>query len=101
MVRKRSRYEKRSRGGCEVVQEGRGSGVCRGSACARKAQETRSEGYNGMELTIPNPNESAKKELCGWCGGLLKKNLWCSGCMTVAYCGTNCQLKAWPNHKKE
>ena len=51
----------------------------------------------GMELTIPNPNESAKKELCGWCGGLLRKNL----CKKVAYCGANCQLKAWPTHKKD
>jgi TPR repeat protein len=55
----------------------------------------------GMELTIPNPNESAKKELCGWCDGLLRKNLWCSGCKKVAYCGADCQLKAWPKHKAE
>jgi TPR repeat protein len=55
----------------------------------------------GMELTIPNPNESAKKELCGWCGGLLRKNLWCSGCKKVAYCGADCQKKAWPKHKAE
>jgi TPR repeat protein len=55
----------------------------------------------GMELMIPNPNESAKKELCGWCGGLLRKNLWCSGCKKVAYCGADCQKKAWPKHKAE
>ena len=55
----------------------------------------------GMELTIPNPNESAKKELCGWCDGLLRKNLWCSGCKKVAYCGADCQKKAWPKHKAE
>jgi hypothetical protein len=57
------------------------------------------ESTKSRELTVINPSESTVKQLCGWCGGLLKKNLWCSGCSSVAYCGAHCQYQHWPTHK--
>ena len=43
-----------------------------------------------------------KKEVlfCGYCEQACRRVLRCSKCKSVAYCGTDCQRKAWPNHKK-
>ena len=40
--------------------------------------------------------------LCGGCGDKPKKGVTfktCSGCTIVAYCCTECQIAAWPDHK--
>ena len=43
-----------------------------------------------------------KKEVlfCGYCEQACRRVLRCSKCKSVAYCGVDCQRKAWPNHKK-
>ena len=37
---------------------------------------------------------------CGYCEQACRKVLRCSKCKSVAYCGVDCQRRAWPNHKK-
>ena len=37
---------------------------------------------------------------CGYCEQACRRVLRCSKCKSVAYCGVDCQRKAWPNHKK-
>jgi hypothetical protein len=37
---------------------------------------------------------------CGYCEQACRRVLRCSKCKSVAYCGTDCQRRAWPNHKK-
>jgi hypothetical protein len=60
---------------------------------------------SSIALVVPNPKESARKELCACCDRLIRKNLWCSGCTDkpkaewVAYCNAECQRKAWSQHK--
>eukprot|EP00026_Physarum_polycephalum_P005051 Phypoly_transcript_05077.p1 GENE.Phypoly_transcript_05077~~Phypoly_transcript_05077.p1 ORF type:complete len:609 (-),score=73.08 Phypoly_transcript_05077:208-1770(-) len=38
---------------------------------------------------------------CAFCHQMFSKVKTCSGCGVRAYCGRECQLKDWPNHKAE
>ena len=52
---------------------------------------------------IPAPKKTPPKKqvlFCGYCEQACRRVLRCSKCKSVAYCGTDCQRKAWPNHKK-
>lgn len=40
-----------------------------------------------------------KMEECGFCHDNLKPISKCSRCLNIKYCGRECQLKHWPEHK--
>jgi len=51
----------------------------------------------------PAPKKTPPKKqvlFCGYCEQACRKVLRCSKCKSVAYCGVDCQRRAWPNHKK-
>jgi tetratricopeptide (TPR) repeat protein len=37
--------------------------------------------------------------VCANCGAYDKSNKQCAGCLTVAFCGAECQREFWPRHK--
>ncbi len=41
----------------------------------------------------------ADKGACAACGGAMPKKNICGKCAEVAYCGRECQVKHWPEHK--
>ena len=52
---------------------------------------------------VPAPKKTPPKKqvlFCGYCEQACRRVLRCSKCKSVAYCGVDCQRKAWPNHKK-
>ena len=53
-----------------------------------------------VQGTSKKPPPKKAVLFCGYCEQACRKVLRCSKCKSVAYCGTDCQRKAWPNHKK-
>ena len=49
------------------------------------------------------PNSDATSLTCAHCGqvGPSSRLKRCARCLGPAYCGTECQAKAWPSHKRE
>jgi hypothetical protein len=60
---------------------------------------------SGIELSkeqsaFVKAGASAKEVLCTECGVKLKKVYRCGRCGIAHYCGTSCQKRAWPAHRK-
>lgn len=51
-----------------------------------------------LEKSIPVKIDVAK---CKQCNAELKKIRKCSNCLTALYCGRDCQIKDWPEHKSK
>ncbi|KAH7089613.1 hypothetical protein FB567DRAFT_547188 [Paraphoma chrysanthemicola] len=72
--------------------------ICSEPECSLAAQRI-------VDVTMDQAMEEARDEdarlkkcdACWETGGLKK----CTKCKSVAYCGTECQKKAWKHHKKE
>ena len=53
-----------------------------------------------VQGTSKKPPPKKQVLFCGYCEQACRRVLRCSKCKSVAYCGIDCQRKAWPNHKK-
>ena len=55
---------------------------------------------NDAQTAAKKPPPQKQVLFCGYCEQACRRVLRCSKCKSVAYCGVDCQRKAWPNHKK-
>jgi tetratricopeptide (TPR) repeat protein len=67
-----------------------------------KEKEEQEEEEDSYEHTLSERVAVAATQLlCGWCGQVdIHASKQCGRCQDVLYCNKECQLQAWPEHKK-
>ena len=79
------------------------SAICGYNRCEVRAAQFKTVTRRGLMTTSTGPAGSGAAEVhivtqCGACGKTDNTRA-CSGCKLTAYCGKECQLRDWPEHK--